>query len=98
PEALVETGPGPGLDLAVARNRLVPGRLEVFEPGICLLDLEQLLRLAYRPGERVVVIVHGPDRRTQVGRRCTLAGLWPTIATTGAGSGCASWPASTASA
>src|SRR5437016_46662 len=72
PEALVETGPRPGLNLTVPRNRLVPGRLEVLEPGVRLLDLEQLLRLSYRSGGCVVVIVHGPDRRTRVGRRCTL--------------------------
>src|SRR5436190_37381 len=57
-QALVEARPGPGLDLAVARQRLVPRRLEVLEPGVRLLDLEQLLRFANRPGEGVVVIVH----------------------------------------
>jgi hypothetical protein len=73
-ETLIEAGPRPRLDLAVPGDRLVPGRLEVFEPGVRLLDLEQLLRFANRPGESVVVIVHGRDSRTRVGRRCTLAG------------------------
>src|SRR6266516_1344098 len=97
-EALVEAGPGPRLDLAIPGNRLVPRRLEVLEPRVGLLDLEQLLGFADRPGDSVVVIVHGRDSRTQVGRRCTLAGQWPTIATTGDGNACGSWPASTASA
>src|SRR5260221_434593 len=57
-EALVESRPRPRLDLAVARDRLVPRRLEVFEPGVRLLDLEQLLRFLDRPGESVVVILH----------------------------------------
>ena len=38
-QALVETCPGPRLDLAVARLRLAARRLEVLEPGVGLLDL-----------------------------------------------------------
>ena len=68
-ETLVEAGPGPRLDLSVTRHRLVPRRLQVLEPGVRLLDLEQLLRFANRPGEGVVVIVHGRECRTRIGRR-----------------------------
>ena len=60
-KSLVEAGPRPGLDLTVTRHRLVPRRLEIFEPGVRLLDLEQLLRFPDRPGESVVVILHGRD-------------------------------------
>src|SRR4029078_12571294 len=35
--------PRPGLELLVARLALPTGRLEVFEPGVCLLDLQQFL-------------------------------------------------------
>src|SRR5579859_2367752 len=97
PKALVEPGPRPGLDLSIPRDGLVPRRLEVLEPGVRLLDLEQLLRFAHRPGEGVVVIVHGPDSRTRTGR-CTLARAWPTIGTNEAGSGFGSSPGSRASA
>ncbi len=71
-ETLVQAGPCPRLDLAVALHGLVPRGLEVLEPGVGLLDLEQFLGFANRPGEGVVVIVHGPDSRTRTGRRCTL--------------------------
>src|SRR6476620_7236783 len=51
-ESLVEARPGPWLDLAIAGLRLVAGRLEVLEPGVRLLDHEQLLGLAlvHHPG------------------------------------------------
>ena len=71
-EALVEAGPGPRLDFAIAGGGLVPRRLEVLEPGVRFLDLEQLLRFANRAGQGVVVIVHGRECRTRIGRRCTL--------------------------
>src|SRR4029079_8531608 len=53
PEPLVEARPGPRLDLPVPGLGLVAGRLEVLEPGVRLLDHEQLLRLA---------LVHHPRR------------------------------------
>src|SRR6266849_2897525 len=60
-QALVEAGPGRWLDLAIPRNRLVPGRLEVLEPGVGLLDLEQFIPFTNRPGDSVVVIVHDSE-------------------------------------
>jgi hypothetical protein len=57
-ESLVQAGPGPRLDFAVPGYGLITSRLEVLEPCVRLLDLEQLLGLADRPHESVVVIVH----------------------------------------
>ena len=45
-EALGQPGPGPGLDFLVAERRLPAGRLQVLEPGVCLLDQEQLMGFA----------------------------------------------------
>ena len=42
-QPLAEARPLPRLDLAVARFRLTPRRLEVLEPGVGLLDQQQLL-------------------------------------------------------
>ena len=42
-EALAQTRPGPGLELAVPRLALPAGGLEVLEPGVRLLDEERLL-------------------------------------------------------
>src|SRR5215467_14264894 len=82
-EALVEAGPGPRLDFAVTRHRLIPRRLQVLEPGVRLLDLEQLLRFPNRPCEGVGVIVHaaivGPRSDGGVGSHAR----WRTNGTTG---------------
>src|SRR5512142_3287656 len=42
PQPLRQAGPRPGLDLAVARLGLRPRRLEVLEPGVRLLDQQEL--------------------------------------------------------
>jgi hypothetical protein len=42
-QALRESGPGPRLELLVARFVLASRRLEILEPGVGLLDLKQFL-------------------------------------------------------
>src|SRR5438445_9303917 len=48
PQPLAQARPGPGLDLAVADRRLAPRRLQILEPGVRLLDHQQLFRLSLR--------------------------------------------------
>src|SRR5512146_581057 len=66
PEALTQSCPGPGLELAVAGVGLAARRLEVLEPRVGLLDQQQLLRLTLRRhGITSGVVAHdGPKRRT----------------------------------
>ena len=45
PEPLGQASPGPGLHLAVASRSLRPRRREVLEPGVGLLDQQQLERV-----------------------------------------------------
>src|SRR4051812_18778315 len=70
PEPLVETGPRPRLDLLVPGLRLVPRRLEVFEPGVRLLDHQQLFRFAlvHHWGRAPLRVGDDRDARTYVGR------------------------------
>ena len=42
-QPLGEAGPGPGLDLLVPERGLRPGRLEILEPGVGLLDCQCLV-------------------------------------------------------
>src|SRR4029450_12685317 len=67
---LVQTGPRPWLDLAVGRLRLGARRLEVLEPGVGLLDHEQLLRLALVDHPALPPVADGRDAREPVGRTC----------------------------
>src|SRR5215208_4537513 len=52
PQALAQARPGPGLDFLVASRRLTPRRCEVLEPGVGLLDQQQLVRFSSRRGHR----------------------------------------------
>src|SRR5690348_10765834 len=66
-EALREARPRPRLDLAVSRRRLRPGRLEILEPGVRLLDQQELLGLAL-PRHGYLRVVIAADRRTPAGQ------------------------------
>src|SRR5438270_880605 len=74
PHPLHQAGPGPRLELAVAGRRLAAGRLEILEPGVRLLDQQQFLGLALPRHHQVLLVVHGPDRRTGIGRHPAVAG------------------------
>src|SRR5689334_10795594 len=73
PQALAQPGPGPGLDLAVPRLALTPGRLEVLEPRVRFFDHQQLFRLALRhvgpPGVAGLRRIVGPGPDGKVLRR-----------------------------
>src|SRR6266536_1508990 len=65
-EALREPGPGPWLELLVPKLRLASRGLEVLEPGVRLLDQQQLVRVASRSHWMGRTIGPGPDSK---GRR-----------------------------
>ena len=74
-QALVQPSPRPRLDLAVAHLRLVPRRFQVLEPGVGLLDHEQLLGLALARHRGNLPLADRPDARTRTGRhRASAAG------------------------
>src|SRR3954471_5966066 len=69
-EPLRQARPCPGLDLAVPRRRLPPGRLEVLEPGVGLLDQQELVCWTLRGWHRSTSPVDDDrDARSSVGRR-----------------------------
>ena len=67
-QPLHEARPGPRLELAVAGRRLAAGRLEVLEPGVRLLDHQQLVYFALGHGRAEPPSVDAAQCRTGVGR------------------------------
>ena len=63
PQPLMEPGPRPWLELLVPDLELTPGGLEVLEPGVRLLDQQQLVGISVR---------HAAHHRTGTGRRHSL--------------------------
>src|SRR6186713_2288755 len=67
-QPLAETGPGPRLQLRIAVPVLASRRLEVLEPGVRLLDLQQFLGVLGSGHHRNSSLVGWKETRTETGR------------------------------